>query len=171
MAVLLFIPSLGDLVLGGESGIQENKIQLAGIIFSSEKPLVLNEGSMLLDAQPIVNEVTQENKPDLLDGENTQFAGEYGDEDIFFAVCGMEINASFPGLITDTGEPEKWNEGKGGYVTIQNAYSLRNVVFSHFSEVSVTPGDFVELGESLGTAGSSGNVFSGRACQVGIANK
>jgi len=102
---------------------------------------------------------------------DTQFAGEYGEEDLFYASCGMEVRAGFPSLVSDTGRPEKWNDGKGGYVAVQNAYTMKTVIYSHLSEIHVEPGDFLEKGEVLGIAGSSGELLPGGTCQIGVASK
>jgi len=102
---------------------------------------------------------------------DTQFAGEYGEEDLFYASCGMEVKTGFPGLVSETGQPEKWNDGKGGYVAIQNAYTMKIVTYSHLSEIYAEPGDFLEKGEALGVAGSSGEILPGGTCQIGVASK
>jgi murein DD-endopeptidase MepM/ murein hydrolase activator NlpD len=81
----------------------------------------------------------------------------------------MKVEAGFDGLVIDSGNSEKWNEGKGGYVTIQDVHTLKVTTYSHLSEIYVKSGDFIEKGEVLGSAGSSGDILPGGACQVGIA--
>ena len=136
-------------------------------VSTDEEPIVLSGGS-LIGNQPVSTSlsVIEEPKGAL---EDTLFAGEYDEEDIFFAVCGMKVEAGFEGLVIDSGNSEKWNEGKGGYVTIQDAHTLKITTYSHLSEIYVKSGDFIEKGEVLGSAGSSGDILPGGACQVGIA--
>jgi len=107
-----------------------------------------------------------------LSEEGAQFAGEYGDEDVFFVSCGVNVKALRSGLIIAVGEPGKWNEGRGGYVMVEDTYYSGSVtVYSHFSEIYINEGDFVEAGDNLGLAGSSGDLLPGGSCQLGIALK
>jgi hypothetical protein len=143
-----------------------NKAKIASI---KEGRVVLNGDSSLVGNQPLT--ATSEPglaAPVLLDA---QFAGEYGEEDLFYASCGMEVKADFPGLVSDVGCPEKWNGGKGGYVSIQNAYTMKTVTYSHLSEIRAEPGDFLERGEIIGVAGSSGSLLPGGTCQIGVEGK
>lgn len=133
-----------------------------------EDPAPSVEGA-LIGTQPITSIFVQDKNES--EPEDTQFAGEYGKEEVFFAVCGMKVKTDFSGLISDTGKSEKWNDGKGGYVVVQNAQTLKSVTYSHLSEVYVLPGDFVEKGEILGTAGSSGELLSGGGCEIGVASE
>lgn len=130
--------------------------------------LILNEDSSLVGNQPLMDNALESDSGNI--PADTQFAGEYGEEDLFHASCGMEVKAGFPGLVSETGRPEKWNDGRGGYVAIQNAYTMRMVTYSHLSEVYAEPGDFLEKGEALGIAGSSGELLPGGTCQIGVAS-
>jgi hypothetical protein len=133
---------------------------------AGEELIVLSGGS-LLGNQPLFGSLSP--NVTLKEPENTQFAGEHGEEDVFFAVCGMNVRSDFSGLVIDTGSPEKWNDGKGGYVTTQNVYTFSVTTYSHLSKIYVNSGDRVEKGEILGAAGSSGELFPGGACQIGVA--
>ncbi len=99
-----------------------------------------------------------------------KFAGEYGPANIFFTACGMNIVSGYAGLVTEVGAPENWNEGKGGFVTIERADILRKVTYTNLRTVNVKVGDFMERGQILGAAGQSGHLLSYGSCQVGIIN-
>jgi len=167
-ALFLAYPGILADMIGAENEIppQAEKTKIASI---KEGRVVLNNDSALIGTQPLTADAGKSGAADV--PEDTQFAGEYGEEDLFYASCGMEVKAGFPGLVYDIGFPEKWNGGKGGYVTMQNAYTLGLVTYSHLSDVYVEPGDFLEKGEAMGVAGASGDLLPGGTCQIGVASK
>jgi len=97
-----------------------------------------------------------------------QFMGQYEGRDIFITVCDMKIETGYSGLVNAIGQADDWNDGKGGFVTIERVDTLRTITYSHLSVTNVEVGDFVERGHILGKTGASGEMLLGGACQVGI---
>jgi len=149
----------------GESRIEKKSLD---VTIPREEPLIVEGDSMLVGSQSLIISAEPERENEFLD---TQFAGENAGENVFFAVCGMKIEANHSGFVTGIGWPGKWNDGKGGYVTIQNANTFLMTTYSHLSDVCVEEGDFVENGEVLGIAGSSGELLPGGTCQVGVVSR
>ncbi len=151
-----------------------------GVIIQRETSSVWRRGSAL-SGSPLFSDVTSDlmnniesvdlprSYPWLIEA-GAQFAGRYQEEDIFFAVCGMEILAGYAGLVTEVGEPEDWNDGKGGFVTIEITDALRKITHSNLETINVKVGDFVEKRQIIGTAGNSGHLLSYGVCQIGITN-
>ena len=71
------------------------------------------------------------------------------------AYYGQPVYASGTGQVVACDEGN-WNDGFGNYVTIQHSDGVFMTSYCHLSSVAVSVGDYVEVGQVIGYAGSTG---------------
>ena len=79
--------------------------------------------------------------------------------------CGSPIYAAADGLVSDIGDPTSWNSGYGGFVKIEHPNGTETI-YAHTSQNGVTPGVFVEKGDTVAKIGRTGNVHGPTGCHL-----
>jgi murein DD-endopeptidase MepM/ murein hydrolase activator NlpD len=149
---------------------ETEKSNVLTVVTKDSGKLPLREGSMLVAEGGMPGVYPTSGNVQTYDIADAQFVGKYGDENFFYASCGMDVRTLRSGMVVAIGEADKWNEGMGGYVAVEDAFaSGRATVYAHLAEINVSVGDFLNVGDKLGMAGSSGEILPGGVCQIGIA--
>ncbi len=79
--------------------------------------------------------------------------------------CGTTVTAAAEGLVVQTGNPEDWNDGYGGFTEIEhpNGTATR---YGHLSRVTVPAGSYVARSEKIAEIGNTGNVVGTTGCHL-----
>ena len=79
--------------------------------------------------------------------------------------CGTPVLASAEGLVVETGNPEDWNTGYGGYIELEHPNGTGSK-YAHLSKIDVTVGTYVEKRDKIGEIGNTGNVIGVTGCHL-----
>ena len=79
--------------------------------------------------------------------------------------CGTPIYSSAEGLVITIGSPQNWNEGYGGFVVIEHPNSTKTK-YAHTDRNTVTIGDYVLQGDTIGYIGNTGLTHGPTGCHL-----
>lgn len=85
------------------------------------------------------------------------------------SACGSAIYASAEGLVVETGSPNNWNKGYGGFVKIKHPLYGVETLYAHTSANLVSVGDYIKEGKTIAKIGKTGLVQGPTGCHVHFA--
>lgn len=79
--------------------------------------------------------------------------------------CGTPIYAAAEGLVVDVGNPATWNDGYGGFITIEHPNGTKTL-YAHTEKNLAAVGDYVAKKQLIAEIGSTGNVSGATGCHL-----
>jgi murein DD-endopeptidase MepM/ murein hydrolase activator NlpD len=79
--------------------------------------------------------------------------------------CGTDIYAAQDGVVVDTGDPDGWNGGYGGFIELEHPNGT-HTLYGHTEKNMVAVGTFITQGDTIAHIGRTGNVHGPTGCHL-----
>lgn len=79
--------------------------------------------------------------------------------------CGTSVYAAADGLVSETGSPDSWNGGYGGFMKVEHPNGTETL-YAHLQEILAEQGTFVSRGDLIALVGRTGNVHGPTGCHL-----